>query len=203
MVYSVLDTPSGEIFIVAKELLPALDTVLGETREMLSLKGMDTPLHRLDASMRLDSYIFVSGSDLVGVPYYPLFPDTPRSLAPFKIVAASHVTPDSGTGLVHCAAAHGAEDYAAFRDLGLLGEHASHTLICHVDGEGRYSRGIIDVVGSRLGERLVGLDVLVGGTNAVVEILREMQGVLMKEEKIKHRYPYDWKTDQPIIVTYV
>ena len=23
----------------------------------------------------------------------------------------------------------------------------------------------------------------------------------MKEEKIKHRYPYDWKTNSPIIVT--
>ncbi|KAL5514197.1 hypothetical protein ACEPAG_2285 [Sanghuangporus baumii] len=179
MIYSVLEMASGNTIIVAKERLSVLSSILGETPEVFSLKG----------------------SDLVGVYYYPLFPDTPRSLAPFRIIAAPHVTPDSGTGLVHCAAAHGAEDYAAFRALGLLGEHDSNTLVCHVDGEGCYSRGVIDVVGPQLGERLVGLDVLVEGTNTVVDILKEMKGVLMKEEKIKHRYPYDWKTDKPIIVT--
>ena len=37
---------------------------------------------------------------------------------------------------------------------------------------------------------------------AVIQLLEEI-GVLVKLEKIKHRYPYDWKTNEPIIVTCV
>lgn len=143
------------------------------------------------------------GSDLVDISYYPLFPGTSRSVAPFTVIPAAHVTSESGTGLVHCAPAHGAEDYASFRALGLLKAENPASLICHVDGEGRYGHGVIDAVGPACGMRLQGLDVLVRGTNLVIEMLKEMDGVLMKEERITHRYPYDWKTDKPIIVTSV
>ena len=103
---------------------------------------------------------------------------------------------------MHCAPAHGSDDYAAFRSLGLLqGQHPK--LICHVNGEGRFSEEILDIIGEEHGKRLSGLAVLSEGTDAVIELLQEMDGVLLKEEKIKHRYPYDWKTDKPIIVTYV
>ena len=141
-----------------------------------------------------------SGSDLVNVNYRPMF-DSPRSLAPFKIIQSSHVTPDSGTGLVHCAPAHGAEDYSAFRALDLLDIHDPNSLICHVDSEGCYSRGIRDIVGDELGERLQSRDVLVSGTNLMIEILSERGNTLLKEDRIQHRYPYDWKTNKPIIVT--
>lgn len=49
---------------------------------------------------------------------------------------------------------------------------------------------------------LVGQEVLSGGSRAVVDILKTL-GSLVKVQRIKHRYPYDWKTDKPIIVTYV
>lgn len=138
------------------------------------------------------------GSDLVDATYSPLYPS--NHIQPLKIIPATHVTADSGTGLVHCAPAHGAEDYLAFRALGLL--HSSDSLICHVDGEGKFNSKVIDVAGQKYGETLVGREVLWKGTGAVIESLKEL-GVLMKEEKIKHRYPYDWKTDKPVIVTYV
>lgn len=102
---------------------------------------------------------------------------------------------------MHCAPAHGAEDYAAFRSLGLLQDNKL-ALICHVDGLGRFSEDVSDIIGEKQGRRLSGLSVLSDGTDAVVNILQEMDGVLLKEERIKHRYPYDWKTDKPIIVTY-
>lgn len=60
-----------------------------------------------------------------------------------------------------------------------------------------------DIIGEEKGRCLAGLDVLGEGTTTIIQILREMDGVLLKEESIKHRYPYDWKTDKPIIVTYV
>ncbi|KAG2336295.1 Dbl homology domain-containing protein [Suillus weaverae] len=54
-----------------------------------------------------------------------------------KIIAASHVTSESGSGLVHCAPAHGTEDYLAFRVLGIL--QGSTDIVCHVDDAGKFS----------------------------------------------------------------
>lgn len=132
--------------------------------------------------------------------YEPIFPTASQENAPYRIIPASHVTSESGTGLVHCAPAHGAEDYAAFQALGLLDANAGDTLICHVDEQGRFSAAIRDVVGDQLGEDLFGLDVIKAGTSTVVKKLKEL-GALAKEQPIVHRYPYDWKTDEPIIVT--
>lgn len=105
---------------------------------------------------------------------------------------------------MHCAPAHGAEDYNAFRSLGLLDPSSSTSLdlICHVDGEGKFSPEIIEVVGEEAGRELVGKEVLKAGGKAVVDLLRTMgDDVLLGVEKIKHRYPYDWKTGEPVIVT--
>jgi isoleucyl-tRNA synthetase len=122
-----------------------------------------------------------------------------------RIIPALHVTADSGTGIVHCAPAHGIEDYNAFRDLELLPPSSSsptQNIICHVDGTGRYIPEIVDVVGMEAAKVLVGKDVLKGGGKATVDLLRSMgEDVLLGVEKIKHRYPYDWKTGEPVIVT--
>jgi isoleucyl-tRNA synthetase len=115
-----------------------------------------------------------------------------------EIIAASHVTSESGSGLVHCAPAHGAEDYLAFRALGLL--QGSTDIICHVDDAGKFSSDVVDVVGEEAAQLLVGQEVLKGGSKAIVGLL-ESTGSLVKVQKIKHRYPYDWKTGEPIIVT--
>jgi isoleucyl-tRNA synthetase len=141
----------------------------------------------------------VIGSDLVGATYQSIFATT--SPASLKVIPASHVTADSGTGLVHCAPAHGAEDYHAFQAMGLL--DASNEMICHVDGEGKFSASIAGVVGEEAAKTLVGQEVLGGGSKAVVKLLEKKGDALLKVQRIKHRYPYDWKTKQPIIVTYV
>ncbi len=144
--------------------------------------------------------VIIIGSELVDADYEPLFTSAPQKNAPYRIISASHVTSDSGTGLVHCAPAHGAEDYVAFRSLGLLDTQAQNALICHVDEQGRFTDSIRDVVGDKVGQDLVGLEVLKAGTSAIINKLKDL-GALAKEQPILHRYPYDWKTDEPIIVT--
>lgn len=103
---------------------------------------------------------------------------------------------------MHCAPAHGAEDYDAFRALGLLSPTAntSSSLLCHVNSKGQFTPDVVDVVGSEYGKRLAGKDVLGNGNKEMVMLLKDT-GKIVKIEKIKHRYPYDWKTDKPIIVT--
>lgn len=145
----------------------------------------------------------ITGSDLVGLAYRPLFPNSGVQSVQYKIIPAPHVTSASGTGLVHCAPAHGAEDYNAFRALGLLPRSAE--ILCHVDLAGKFTDGITQVLGEECGRALVGLEVLYRGGKAMVEVLRTLDGAngngrLVKEEKVKHRYPYDWKTGKPVIV---
>lgn len=116
------------------------------------------------------------------------------------MIGASHVDAETGTGLVHCAPAHGVEDYNAFKAVGLIS--TAQSILCHVDQAGKFSSEVTEVVGEEAAVDLVGKEVLNEGSRAVVELLKKF-GTLVKVQRIKHRYPYDWKTDQPIIVTYV
>lgn len=36
----------------------------------------------------------------------------------------------------------------------------------------------------------------------MLELVKE-KGALLAKEKVVHKYPYDWKTDQPVMVRYV
>ena len=157
------------------------------------LKGMHIPLLNINPTTKI-----LSGSDLVGVSYRPLFSSLRPSARSMKIIPSSHVTALTGTGLVHCAPAHGEEDYTAFRSLGLL---SNATILCHVDETGAFSPEIANVVGEEAAASLVGKDVLVKGNAAMLELLKKEQRTI-KSENIRHRYPYDWKTNKPVIVTY-
>ncbi|OSD08764.1 isoleucyl-tRNA synthetase [Trametes coccinea BRFM310] len=157
----------------------------------------------------------LDGSALVGATYRPIFAPLHRSsssLPSLPIIPSSHVTRDSGTGLVHCAPAHGAEDYAVMQSLGLIktnsssaSESAASTpsaatdLVCHVNGLGQFTEDVADVVGKEAAGRLVAKDVLDQGGREIVGLLTEI-GALRKVQRFKHRYPYDWKTDKPVIV---
>ncbi|KAI0065258.1 isoleucyl-tRNA synthetase [Artomyces pyxidatus] len=166
------------VFIVALDRLQAVKAIVGE----------------------VDVLANVLGSDLVGSSYKPLFSlVAPSSTAtPLHIIPSTHVTPDSGTGLVHCAPAHGVEDYNVCRSLNLI--TSENNIVCHVGEKGEFTEKVIDVVGPESGKLLVGKKVLNDGSRAIVGLLQQL-GVLIKTQRIKHRYPYDWKTDKPVIVT--
>jgi isoleucyl-tRNA synthetase len=142
------------------------------------------------------------GSELAGAPYRPLFADlaSGASSESLVLVASTHVTPDSGTGLVHCAPAHGAEDYNLFKEKNIISSTSS--IVCHVGDGGLFTSEVAHVVGNEAAKTLIGQPVLDGGSRSVVGLLKNMNR-LIKIERFKHRYPYDWKTDKPIIVTYV
>ncbi|KAJ3517915.1 hypothetical protein NLJ89_g199 [Agrocybe chaxingu] len=139
----------------------------------------------------------ITGGELIGATYRHIFPGSTKS---FEVIHAPHVTNETGTGLVHCAAAHGAEDYNAFRSLGLLNPSNTDDLVCHVDSKGQFTPDVADVVGQEYAKRLAGTEVLGDGNKEIVMILKEL-GKVYKVQRVKHRYPYDWKTNEPIIVT--
>lgn len=165
-------------FFVALERLGTLSTALGKVEVVAEIRG----------------------SELAGARYRPLFaalaPDAASE--PLVVVASTHVTPDSGTGLVHCAPAHGAEDYNLFKDKNLISSTSS--IVCHVGDGGLFTNEVAHVVGKEAAKTLIGQPVLDGGSRSVVCLLKNVNR-LLKIERFKHRYPYDWKTDKPIIVT--
>jgi len=176
LIYVVARSHEGPAYIVAQDRLIHLSDVIGECEI----------LHTL------------TGAELQGSTYKPIFASLPgASTKTMKIVPGSHVTAESGTGLVHCAPAHGTEDYLTFKSLGQLDD-----MLCHVGSAGEFTAAVAEVVGDEAAARLVKKSVLKDGSKTAVDLLREV-GQLVKVKRIKHRYPYDWKTDEPIILTYV
>lgn len=163
--------------------------------------AQDRLVYLADIIGQLEVLATIPGSDLVGANYAPIFASLPSaSTRPLQIIHSSHVTSDSGTGLVHCAPAHGPEDYGVFRSLGLISDPDS--ILCHVGPAGEFIPKVAEVVGEEAAQRLIKKPVLSDGSRTSVDLLKEV-GHLVKIKRVKHRYPYDWKTDQPIIVMYV
>ncbi|CAG8632578.1 12489_t:CDS:10, partial [Funneliformis caledonium] len=153
------NTSTIHYYIVAAKRIDALQKVLGTE---LSVKST------------------FEGRKLVGATYMH-----PINMQQCKIIEASHVTEESGTGLVHIAPGHGMEDYETCKKL-------SVPIICPVDEFGNFN----SEVGNPTFE---GKFVLTNGTSAVIEYLKENNN-LIKEVKFIHKYPYDWRTKKPIIL---
>ena len=99
------------------------------------------------------------------------------------VLTADFVTMDSGTGAVHMAPGHGADDYA-------LGSANRLPILSPVDDHGRFTEeaGLPNLTGK-----------YVFDANAdIVNLLRE-RGMLLGEQKFHHSYPYCWRSKTPII----
>ena len=100
------------------------------------------------------------------------------------MIAALHVTTDTGTAFVHTAPAHGADDFVACR------EHGIGDVVGLVDEDGRFT--------SAAPVPLAGLYVLKEGNSGVIALLRASSSLLSLQH-VTHRYPYDWRSKTPVI----
>jgi len=102
------------------------------------------------------------------------------------IICGTHVTTEAGTGLVHTAPAHGAEDFVIGKRYGLPVNNP-------VGSDGRF---LPNTPALAVGE-------LAGKTvwEANPLVLQELDGCgrLLKMEKIQHSYPHCWRHKTPII----
>src|SRR6266704_3680801 len=99
------------------------------------------------------------------------------------VFTADFVTMDSGTGAVHIAPGHGADDYA-------LGMAKNLPILSPVDDHGRFT----DEAGL---PKLTGKYVF-DANRDIVELLRA-RGMLLGEQTFHHSYPYCWRSKTPII----
>ena len=99
------------------------------------------------------------------------------------VFTADFVTMDSGTGAVHIAPGHGADDY-------VLGMEHDLPILSPVDDHGRFTEeaGLPNLTGKYVFD----------ANPDIVELLRQ-RGMLLGEEKFHHSYPYCWRSKTPII----
>jgi isoleucyl-tRNA synthetase len=97
------------------------------------------------------------------------------------IVLGGHVTLEAGTGLVHTAPAHGADDFD-------LGVKYKLPLDQPVDDLGRFKAGVPNVAGIGVRE----------AEKPILELL-EKNGALLHRDALRHSYPHCWRHKTPII----
>ncbi|MDB4673578.1 isoleucine--tRNA ligase [Verrucomicrobiales bacterium] len=143
-------------------------------RELLADFAAKTGFSQKDAN----SHTATKGSELAGgEAQHPFIDRTSR------IITGRFVTAEAGTGAVHIAPGHGADDYMAGQEHGL-------GVLSPVNDEGKFTSDVeID--------NLVGLHVF--QANKPIIALLEEKGVLLGQEEYKHQYPFCWRSKTPII----
>ncbi len=111
----------------------------------------------------------ISGADLVGKSYQPLF-EGHESENAHKIWAADYVTTESGTGIVHIAPAYGEEDFA-------LGRTEKIPVVHVLDENGDYTET------EWKGENVWEIN------KTIAKTLHE-RGIVWKIDYIRHSYPH-------------
>lgn len=107
---------------------------------------------------------------------------------PSPLFEGDHVTTDTGTGFVHIAPSHGAEDFE-------FGKQYNLDLICRVNGNGTYNEEVGGLPST--GVQLAG-QVIWDVQKAIVEEMTQT-GHLMRWHKLKHSYPVSWRSKAPLI----
>src|ERR1700686_1951258 len=154
----------------------------------------------LEAGPENDGDVFIVGARLAAVVQEKTGLQSAREIARFpgrkmeyaefrhpfldrKIVGvlADYVTMDQGTGVVHTAPAHGAEDF-------ITGQKYKIDPTCNVDKAGIMRHGLPEYEGKRVFD-----------ANAPIVELLKSRGVLLHSEKMEHSYPHCWRCHNPVI----
>ena len=96
-------------------------------------------------------------------------------------VLADYVTADQGTGAVHTAPSHGADDFYTGARYGL-------DQTCYVDEAGRLRNGLPEYEGQRVFD----------ANEPIIELLKS-RGALLARLDIQHSYPHCWRCHNPVI----
>ena len=154
--YVALKNTDGNVYIVAEALAEATKQAcnLAEAKEVARFKG--TQLDRVTFQ-----HPFLE-REILGV-------------------NADYVTTEQGTGAVHTAPSHGADDFATGTRYGL-------SQLCDVDAAGRLRNGLPEYDGLQIFK----------ANPAIIELVRN-RGALMGLSEINHSYPHCWRCHNPVI----
>jgi len=154
--YVALKNTDGNVYIVAEALAEATRTAcnLPEAKEIARFKG-----EKLDRVTFQHPFL---DREILGV-------------------NADYVTTEQGTGAVHTAPSHGADDFNTGTKYGL-------SQVCNVDAAGRLRNGLPEYDGMQIFK-----------ANPVIIDLVASKGALMGRSDINHSYPHCWRCHNPVI----
>ncbi|MDR3208474.1 MAG: isoleucine--tRNA ligase [Rickettsiales bacterium] len=158
--YAVMKDADGKEYIIAESRLAAYEKQFAQAEKVGAL----------------------SGADMVGLKYKPLF-DYYDDERLFVVIAADYVSDSDGTGIVHIAPAFGEEDFWAAKEF-----CPEFPIIVNVDNYGNFDAGVRDWAGENIFE----------ATPKITEYLKK-SGFLVKKEQYKHAYPYGERSKEKLI----
>ncbi|PYS87004.1 MAG: isoleucine--tRNA ligase [Acidobacteria bacterium] len=173
--YSAIEASDAEVFVVATELSKAFAESCGfaEYEEIARFKG--SKLDRLEAKHAwLDRTSLIMNGEHVTL-------GEADAEVELDVRFEGKSTTKAGTGVVHTAPGHGADDFHIGKKYGL-------EIYCPVDNAGRF----VDEV-----EHWAGMNIF-DANPKIVEFLRESRALLMSE-KYQHRYPHCWRCKNPVV----
>lgn len=121
------------------------------------------------------------GSEMLGWEYEPLYKFLPLDKPAHRVVSATYVTVEDGTGLVHTAPAFGADDMetSVANDLPFLQTVAAD--------------------GTFIPEVTPWQGIFVKDADPLIIKDLESRGRLLKHGKIRHSYPFCWRCETPLL----
>ena len=128
------------------------------------------------------------GTLLIGTEYQPLFNYFQKSHKKhYTILADEYVKNDSGTGIVHLAPGFGEDDHRICLEYGLISKDGENIFI-PIDSTGKYTFEITKYQGRYI-------------KDCDIDIAGELKdnNKLFRKFKIKHNYPYCWRSATPLI----
>jgi len=172
---------NGRVLVVAKDLLPTfLAEIAPDELAIKEVKLGNAPSEAQVAALKDPSRVlaYFSGKELEGLQYTHVL-----NGKTCPVILGEHVTVDSGTGLVHTAPGHGAEDYDVGRRYGL-------ETLSPVDGSGRFTEEEGEFAGQPIFE----------ANPRIVARLKEL-GVLLSDPSatLTHSYPHCWRCKKPVV----
>jgi isoleucyl-tRNA synthetase len=172
--------------------LPAnLALCVGPDIDYVSAKAAGSDITYILAEARLPEYQKtqpglvalgrVRGSELLGLGYEPLLPYFAGRAHSFVVLGDAFVSTDDGTGIVHMAPAYGEDDFRICRAAGI-------ELVDPLDAEARFLPSVPDFAGQFCKD----------ADSGIVRRLKA-EGKLVHQSTIEHSYPFEERTDTPLI----
>ena len=150
---------------------------------------------RLSEVMKDQAYEILeemSGEELVGAEYEPLFPyyferGVENQKNGWKVYSADFVTTEDGTGIVHIAPAFGEDDLT-------LGQKYNLPFIQHIGMDGVIKKEAGEFAGMLVKD-------IEDNQKTDIEIIKNLahRGLLFFKEKYEHSYPHCWRCDTPLL----
>jgi isoleucyl-tRNA synthetase len=169
---------------------------VNEGDRLIMAENLVEPVMRAANVLGFSKLATLSAETLNGMTLsHPLAALDPGFAFDVPMLAGDHVTDDAGTGFVHTAPGHGADDYNVWLKSG----RSLDTIPDTVDPDGVYYSHVPIFAGLKVLETEGKKAGKFGNANAgVMEKLIEA-GNLLARGRVEHSYPHSWRSKAPII----